>query len=31
VQLDLRRVRNDPEFGGLGSPDHGDLIFSHDA
>jgi hypothetical protein len=29
--LDLRRVWNDPEFGGLGSADHGDLIFSHDA
>ena len=31
VQLDLRRVRNNPEFGRLGSADHGDLIFSHDA
>ena len=31
VQLDLRRVRNNPKLGSLGSADHSDPIFSHDA
>ena len=30
VQLDLRDVRNNAEFGGFGSADDGDLISAHD-
>jgi hypothetical protein len=29
VQLDLRHVRDDAEFGGFGSADDGDLIPAH--
>jgi hypothetical protein len=31
VQLDLRHVGNDAEFGGFGSADDGNLVSSHDA
>src|ERR1700686_5372542 len=31
VQLDLRDIGNNAEFGGFGSADDGNLILSHDA
>ena len=31
VQLDLRHVGDDAEFGGLGRADDGDLVPAHDA
>ena len=31
MQLDLRHVRDDAEFGGLGCADDGDLVPAHDA
>jgi hypothetical protein len=31
VELDLRHVGDDAEFGGLGRADDGDCILAHDA
>jgi hypothetical protein len=31
MQLDLRDVWNNAEFGGFGSADNGDLVSAHDA
>jgi hypothetical protein len=30
MQLDLRDIGNDAEFGGFGSADDGDLVLSHE-